>query len=252
MNMEMMKQFTEMNPGFLESISVSDYSGETFWAQQEQSEIPANWVHNNLSSSTFNSNTGHGGVLPVHRGTSSIIGDYFDQRKTRIVNEESTSNSQNKSSAKIAASSSTRKKNNLGKGKKSRSSEKEMEKSEEVIHVRAKRGQATDSHSIAERVRREKINKKMKCLQDLVPGCNKMMGMAVMLEEIINYVHSLQNQVEFLSMELAAACSPYDFNHTLESIRKAQGTNPHEAEEMEKWVKERYGEQNCFQPTWPL
>nr|GMD77195.1 transcription factor bHLH49 isoform X1 [Ipomoea batatas] len=44
---------------------------------------------------------------------------------------------------------------------------------EEYIHVRARRGQATNSHSLAERVRREKISQRMKLLQDLVPGCNK-------------------------------------------------------------------------------
>ena len=38
------------------------------------------------------------------------------------------------------------------RGKKGKNKEKEVEKAEEVIHVRAKRGQATDSHSIAERV----------------------------------------------------------------------------------------------------
>ncbi|KAG6767921.1 hypothetical protein POTOM_026812 [Populus tomentosa] len=74
----------------------------------------------------------------------------------------------------------------------------------DYIHVRARRGQATDSHSLAERARREKISKKMKCLQDLVPGCNKITGRAGMLDEIINYVQSLQRQVEFISMKLAA------------------------------------------------
>ncbi|XP_066350850.1 transcription factor bHLH76-like isoform X2 [Miscanthus floridulus] len=44
----------------------------------------------------------------------------------------------------------------------------------------------------------------MKLLQDLVPGCTKVTGKAVMLDEIINYVQSLQRQVEFLSMKLAA------------------------------------------------
>jgi hypothetical protein len=44
---------------------------------------------------------------------------------------------------------------------------------QDYIHVRARRGQATDSHSLAERVRREKIGERMKFLQDLVPGCNK-------------------------------------------------------------------------------
>ncbi|EYU22452.1 hypothetical protein MIMGU_mgv1a009933mg [Erythranthe guttata] len=43
----------------------------------------------------------------------------------------------------------------------------------DYIHVRARRGQATDSHSLAERARREKISERMKMLQDLVPGCNK-------------------------------------------------------------------------------
>ncbi|XP_057490190.1 transcription factor bHLH74-like isoform X3 [Actinidia eriantha] len=74
---------------------------------------------------------------------------------------------------------------------------------ENYIHVRAKRGQATNSHSLAERVRRERISERMRLLQKLVPGCNKITGKAVMLDEIINYVQSLQQQVEFLSMKLA-------------------------------------------------
>ncbi|KAJ1268956.1 hypothetical protein BS78_07G172800 [Paspalum vaginatum] len=71
------------------------------------------------------------------------------------------------------------------------------------IHVRARKGQATNRHSLAERLRREKISERMKLLQDLVPGCSKVTGKAVMLDEIINYVQSLQRQVEFLSMKLA-------------------------------------------------
>ncbi|KAL6011337.1 hypothetical protein ACLOJK_001783 [Asimina triloba] len=82
----------------------------------------------------------------------------------------------------------------------------------DYIHVRARRGQATDSHSLAERVRREKISERMKYLQDLVPGCNKITGKAGMLDEIINYVQSLQRQVEFLSMKLAAVNPRLDFN----------------------------------------
>ncbi|KAL8106022.1 transcription factor bHLH49-like [Apium graveolens] len=83
---------------------------------------------------------------------------------------------------------------------------------EEYIHVRARRGQATNSHSLAERVRREKISERMKFLQDLVPGCGKVTGKAVMLDEIINYVQSLQRQVEFLSMKLATVNPRLDFN----------------------------------------
>ncbi|ONK69400.1 uncharacterized protein A4U43_C05F22460 [Asparagus officinalis] len=83
---------------------------------------------------------------------------------------------------------------------------------EDYIHIRARRGQATNSHSLAERVRREKISERMKFLQELVPGCSKVTGKAVMLDEIINYVQSLQRQVEFLSMKLAAVNPRLDVN----------------------------------------
>lgn len=80
------------------------------------------------------------------------------------------------------------------------------------VHVRARRGQATDSHSLAERARREKINARMKLLQELVPGCSKISGTALVLDEIINHVQSLQRQVEVLSMRLAAVNPRIDFN----------------------------------------
>nr|CAD1840346.1 unnamed protein product [Ananas comosus var. bracteatus] len=81
---------------------------------------------------------------------------------------------------------------------------------QDYIHVRARRGQATDSHSLAERARREKISERMKTLQDLVPGCNKVIGKASVLDEIINYIQALQCQVEFLSMKLEAVNSSMD------------------------------------------
>jgi len=45
-------------------------------------------------------------------------------------------------------------------------------------------------------VRRERISERMRYLQELVPGCSKVTGKAGMLDEIINYVQSLQKQVE--------------------------------------------------------
>jgi hypothetical protein len=85
-------------------------------------------------------------------------------------------------------------------------------------------------------VRREKISERMKLLQDLVPGCSKVSkhrrpllkirlkthayfnfqrlldlvkvtGKAVMLDEIINYVQSLQCQVEVRAYDLHSALS---------------------------------------------
>nr|GMD25842.1 transcription factor bHLH79 isoform X1 [Ipomoea batatas] len=92
-------------------------------------------------------------------------------------------------------------------GKQAEQAAKAAEPPKDYIHVRARRGQATDSHSLAERARREKISERMKILQNLVPGCNKVIGKASVLDEIINYVQSLQHQVEFLSMKLEAVNS---------------------------------------------
>ncbi|XP_044506002.1 transcription factor BEE 3-like isoform X2 [Mangifera indica] len=246
-NMEMLNQFA-----VLENFNIPNFSVETPLAHQ-QFEFPENCNYNNLSSN-FHSAEGLIALPVVHNITANE--DAFHEHKQRDAPEQSTSNSKNistsASTAGFEGDTNRKRKNRLAKGKKVRSNEKQDEKGEGVIHVRARRGQATDSHSIAERVRREKITKKMKCLQDLVPGCHKAMGMAGMLEEIINYVHSLQNQVEFLSMELAAACSSYDFNLEAGSSKKAQETNSHASLEMEKWAREAYGDHTYFHSTWSL
>ncbi|XP_019426262.1 PREDICTED: transcription factor bHLH48-like isoform X2 [Lupinus angustifolius] len=91
------------------------------------------------------------------------------------------------------------------------------------VHVRVRRGQATDSHSLAERARREKINARMKLLQELVPGCNKISGTTLVLDEIINHVQNLQRQVEFLSMKLAAVNPRIDFS--LDSLLATDGAS---------------------------
>ncbi|KAL3840510.1 hypothetical protein ACJIZ3_025101 [Penstemon smallii] len=115
-------------------------------------------------------------------------GDGDDDEKKQIFEQNSGSNSRSKPTGKQVND------NSNGNAEPSK---------ENYIHMRAKRGQATNSHSLAERVRREKISERMRLLQELVPGCNKITGKAVMLDEIINYVQSLQQQVEFLSMKLA-------------------------------------------------
>ncbi|KAF8388490.1 hypothetical protein HHK36_027162 [Tetracentron sinense] len=119
--------------------------------------------------------------------------------------------------------------NTAGNGgqKKTKGNSKPGEPQKDYIHVRARRGQATDSHSLAERVRREKISKRMKFLQDLVPGCNKITGKAVMLDEIIKYVQSLQRQVEFLSMKLATVNPMLEFNMENLLSKDILGSLPH-------------------------
>ncbi|KAF8087457.1 hypothetical protein N665_0585s0034 [Sinapis alba] len=141
------------------------------------------------------------------------------------------------------------------RGKKVKISLKKNKRSEEAenlpyVHVRARRGQATDNHSLAERTRREKINARMKLLQELVPGCDKIQGTALVLDEIINHVQSLQHQVEMLSMRLAAVNPRTDFN--LDSILASQNGslingsfNGESYHQMQQWPLDGY-----HQPEW--
>ncbi|XP_042383437.1 transcription factor UNE12-like isoform X9 [Zingiber officinale] len=61
--------------------------------------------------------------------------------------------------------------------------------------VRARRGQASDPHSIAERQQRERIAERLRALQELVPNTNKT-DRAAMLDEILDYVKFLRLQVK--------------------------------------------------------
>ncbi|KAG2252177.1 transcription factor bHLH77-like [Brassica napus] len=80
---------------------------------------------------------------------------------------------------------------------------KPPEPAKDYIHVRARRGQPANSHRLAESVRREKISEMLTLLQDLVRGSSRITGKAVSLDKIINYVQSLERQVELLYMKLA-------------------------------------------------
>ncbi|KAK3195484.1 hypothetical protein Dsin_026794 [Dipteronia sinensis] len=143
------------------------------------------------------------------QNTKVVVEDEIRDKRLKGCTEEGDS--------KITDQNNNNSNNNNNNRENSDNNSKENSKVSDVqkpdyIHVRARRGQATDSHSLAERVRREKISERMKYLQDLVPGCNKITGKAGMLDEIINYVQSLQRQVEFLSMKLAAVNPRLDFN----------------------------------------
>ncbi|XP_043720301.1 transcription factor PIF1-like [Telopea speciosissima] len=63
----------------------------------------------------------------------------------------------------------------------------------------ARRARAAEVHNLSERKRRDRINEKMKALQELIPRCNKS-DKASMLDEAIEYLKSLQLQVQMMSM----------------------------------------------------
>ncbi|CAF1944582.1 transcription factor PIF1 isoform X1 [Brassica napus] len=62
-----------------------------------------------------------------------------------------------------------------------------------------KRSRAAEVHNLSERKRRDRINERMKALQELIPCCNKS-DKASMLDEAIEYMKSLQLQIQMMSM----------------------------------------------------
>ncbi|OIV91066.1 hypothetical protein TanjilG_17026 [Lupinus angustifolius] len=61
-----------------------------------------------------------------------------------------------------------------------------------------KRSRAAEVHNLSERRRRDRINDKMHALQELIPNCNKV-DKASMLDEAIEYLKTLQLQVQMMS-----------------------------------------------------
>lgn len=170
---------------------------------------------------------------PETSSLPSNSGADLEKVKTEPVETDSNPNSSQltldatKNNQRSSAKRKEREKKVKLSTKKSKSEIKEDADKVPYVHVRARRGQATDNHSLAERARREKINARMKLLQELVPGCNKISGTALVLDEIINHVQSLQRQVEFLSMRLAAVNPRIDFN--LDGILAAESGSLMEA-----------------------
>uniref|UniRef100_A0A0E0KGN2 BHLH domain-containing protein n=1 Tax=Oryza punctata TaxID=4537 RepID=A0A0E0KGN2_ORYPU len=63
----------------------------------------------------------------------------------------------------------------------------------------ARRSRAAEVHNLSERRRRDRINEKMRALQELIPHCNKT-DKASMLDEAIEYLKSLQLQLQMMWM----------------------------------------------------
>ncbi|PSR94831.1 Transcription factor like [Actinidia chinensis var. chinensis] len=103
--------------------------------------------------------------------------------------------------------------------------------------VRARRGQATDPHSIAERVRRERIAERIRALQELVPSVNKT-DRAAMLDEIVDYVKFLRLQVKVLSMSRlggAGAVAPLVTDIPISSLEQEANEGGKHQAAWEKW-----------------
>ncbi|KAK8678596.1 hypothetical protein V6N13_144092 [Hibiscus sabdariffa] len=76
---------------------------------------------------------------------------------------------------------------------------------------RASRGSATDPQSLYARKRRERINERLRILQNLVPNGTKV-DISTMLEDAVHYVKFLQLQIKLLSSDELWMYAPIAYN----------------------------------------
>lgn len=85
----------------------------------------------------------------------------------------------------------------------------------------SKRSRAAEVHNLSERKRRDRINEKMRALQELIPNCNKV-DKASMLDEAIEYLKTLQLQVQMMSMANGLYMPPMMFPTAIQRIHPSQ------------------------------
>lgn len=85
----------------------------------------------------------------------------------------------------------------------------------------SKRSRAAEVHNLSERRRRDRINEKMRALQELIPNCNKA-DKASMLDEAIEYLKTLQLQVQLMSMGAGFCVPPMMFPTGMQHMHGAQ------------------------------
>ncbi|EAZ40483.1 hypothetical protein OsJ_24937 [Oryza sativa Japonica Group] len=83
--------------------------------------------------------------------------------------------------------------------------------SSKKMGTRANRGAATDPQSLYARKRRERINERLRILQNLVPNGTKV-DISTMLEEAVQYVKFLQLQIKLLSSDDTWMYAPIAYN----------------------------------------
>ncbi|EOA27177.1 hypothetical protein CARUB_v10023275mg [Capsella rubella] len=73
-----------------------------------------------------------------------------------------------------------------------------------------RRSRAAEVHNLSERRRRDRINERMKALQELIPHCSKT-DKASILDEAIDYLKSLQLQLQVMWMGSGMTAAPMMF-----------------------------------------
>ncbi|RZC62756.1 hypothetical protein C5167_024507 [Papaver somniferum] len=142
------------------------------------------------------------------------------KKRTRVPrdNQKNKRNVRSKKSKKQSPSSNDEEERQCSSGCSSEedsNGSQEEPKESSVLNMngkaRASRGSATDPQSLYARKRRERINERLKTLQNLVPNGTKV-DISTMLEEAVDYVKFLQLQIKLLSSDDLWMYAPIAYN----------------------------------------
>ncbi|CAL0311173.1 unnamed protein product [Lupinus luteus] len=86
------------------------------------------------------------------------------------------------------------------------SSDNDEETEEVEVKEKVKRGRNVKIHNLYEKKGRDKMNKKMRILKELIPNCNKV-DKASLLDDAIDYLKNLKLQLQIMSMG-SGLCMP--------------------------------------------
>ncbi|KAG5251200.1 transcription factor bHLH [Salix suchowensis] len=153
--------------------------------------------------------------LDVPESTANTVGDIKKKsRVTRNVKKSKKHVLSEKNQKNLPNISHDEEESNAGPdGQSSRScsSEDDNASQDSDSKTRATRGAATDPQSLYARKRRERINERLKILQNLVPNGTKV-DISTMLEDAVHYVKFLQLQIKLLSSDDLWMYAPLPYN----------------------------------------
>ncbi|KAF7815682.1 transcription factor PIF4-like isoform X1 [Senna tora] len=170
-------------------------------------QVPQDLDASRVSSSGVQTNTTHAEPERLRDDVQKSI-PYSEKGKSEAIEPTLTSSSNGSDSLGKTCSRSTQ---NHGQKRKKTDAEESEEHSEATEHKSAienkaaqqtrpsRRNRAAEVHNLSERRRRDRINEKMKALQQLIPHSNKT-DKASMLDEAIEYLKSLQLQLQVMWM----------------------------------------------------
>ncbi|KAK9138118.1 hypothetical protein Sjap_008712 [Stephania japonica] len=184
-----------------------------FWIQEDEM---ASWLHD------YDDPSSGSDLLDKVPAPSKLVGETItvvDSSATPRMGTAPAAAAAKAETATVTSSEEDGSEEQAGADKKRKGREREEEEEEEdddwhsedagldsaitkknvCVPTTPRRSRAAEVHNLSERRRRDRINEKMKALQELIPCCNKS-DKASMLDEAIEYLKSLQFQVQMMSM----------------------------------------------------